>query len=459
MREIQDISGGELRAASSRSGNVQVAQAREVPDPPTATLRGEDGTDANPARWQSRGRVYLVIRQLAGRSGGAERLFCEMANMFDAAGYDVVCVTCESSREPPFYPLSSRVTRLNLWGKAARRAPWYRAVDSLGALYKGRLPLAPADWLAKNLYFLRRLTAVFETGAPDVAISFMPPANTVTLLAGAMAGVRVIPTNHNVPEQDFASTERWDQNPIDRRLRLWALRHAARIHVLAPSFVDWFPPELRANVVVLTNYVSPEFEDAPRGGERANEILAVGRLAAVKNYGVLLEAWATLRSKYPSWRVVIYGVGPLLQTLRERADALGIGSSVRFMGHSSEMLPAYTRAQIFCHPALFEGFGLSAAEALACGVPVVAFADCSGVNEFVRHDMNGLLVDRARGAEGLAEALEQLIVDQSLRARLRDGAVTSVADISFAAFRERWIGLVEEVRREPAPSRPLLSKG
>jgi glycosyltransferase involved in cell wall biosynthesis len=455
IREMERHRGEEPRSAAAPA-ELSTALAVGALERTVVAARSEDGTDANPVRWQSRGRVYLVIRQLAGRSGGAERLFCEMANMFAGAGYDVVCITCEASREAPFYALSQAVTRLNLWGKAARRAPWYRAVDRLAALYGGRTPLAPADWLAKNLYFLRRLQTVFATGAPDVVISFMPPANTVTLLAGALAGVRVIPTNHNVPEQDFASADRWDQNPIDKRLRLWALRHAARIHVLAPSFKEWFPQELRSNVVVLTNYVSPEFEQAPRSGERANEILAVGRLAPVKNYGQLLEAWAKLRSRHPSWRVVIYGVGPLLQPLREQAEALGIAGSVRFMGHSSEMLPVYSRAQIFCHPAHFEGFGLSAAEALACGLPVVAFSDCSGVNEFVRDHSNGLLVDRARGADALADALEALIVDQGLRAKLRKGAVASVSQISFAAFRERWINLVEEVRREPAPAPKLL---
>ncbi len=395
-----------------------------------------------------RGRIYMVMRMLGGRSGGAERLFCEMANMFAESGYDVTCLTCEASAEPPFFDLSPSVTRLNLWGKAARRQPFYKVLDGLARFYRDHGFMAPADWLAKHLYFMRRLEVVFRTGKPDVVISFMPPANTVALLAGRVAGVKVIPTNHNVPEQDFESTERWDQNPIDRKLRLWSLYTAARVHVLAPSFVGWFPARLRPKVVALTNYVPPEFESYNPTTLRCKEILAVGRLAKVKNYSVLIAAWAKIAKQHPDWRVSIYGVGPLEGALQKQINKCGLSQSIFLRGHCANMLPVYASAEIFCHPALFEGFGLSPAEALACGLPVVAFADCAGTNEFVHDDVNGLMLDRASGADGLAAALSRLITDKVLRQRLRDAGPRSIEGLSFDAFRKRWVGLVEEVRNE-----------
>ncbi len=368
--------------------------------------------------------------------------------MFAEAGYEVTCLSCEASRESPFYPLDPRVTRLNLWGRVARRAPWYSAIDMIAKGYAATKLLAPADWASKNLYFLRRLVTVFQAGRPDVVISFMPPANTVSLLAGKLAGVPVIPTNHNVPEQDFTSRERWDQNPLDRALRLWSLHSAARVHVLTPAFASWFPERLRSKIVALTNYVPPEFEKVRVDAPREQEILAVGRLAPVKNYGVLIKAWALLAARYPDWRVNIYGVGPAQADYERQIQSLGLQRSVRLMGHRSAMLPVYTSAEIFCHPALFEGFGLVAAEALACGLPVVAFADCSGVNDFVRHELNGLMVSREAGEQGLAEALERLITNRELRLRLRAAAPGSISELSFENFRRRWIDLVEEVRAE-----------
>ena len=104
---------------------------------------------------------------------------------------------------------------------------------------------------------------------------------------------------------------------------------------------------------------------------------------------------------------------------------------------------------IFCHPAEFEGFGLAPAEALALKMPVVAFADCPGVNQFVVDGVNGILVDRAGGAEALAEALEKLIADDELRRRLGENGPASVASFTEEHFADAWVELIERV---PLPS-------
>lgn len=398
------------------------------------------------AGWRPRAKVYLVIRLLGGRSGGAERLFCEMANMLAEENYDVTCVYCDSSKEPPFYPISHRVTRLNLWGKTPRKGVVYRALDGVAKGYKQSRALAPADWLARNLYFVRRLHVALSHGQPDVVISFLPPANTPALLAGMTSGAPVIPTNHNVPEEDYRSDKRWDQNPVDRMLRFWTLNSAERVHVLFPTFAEWFPKRIQDKVVVVTNYVSPEFDNVDESeARRRKEVVAVGRLAPVKNYMALVEAWGTLAKKHPDWSVRIFGEGPQRAALAARIRELGIGGSVHLMGHTREIKDAYLSAEILCHPAIHEGFGLTVAEALASGLPVVAFSDCAGVNEFVHDGVNGLMVNRAEGTKGLADALDRLITDTSLRTKIRGASRESVAAFSQRAFRDRWTTIIDEV--------------
>lgn len=406
--------------------------------------------DSDPgAAWRPRAKVYLVIRLLANRSGGAERLFCEMANMLADEGYDVTCLYCESNRAPPFYPLSPKVARINLWGRTPRKAIWYRTIDKLAARYKKNQAYAPFDWLSRNLFFTRRLHAAMALGKPDAVISFLPPANTPTLLAGMTSGARVVPTNHNVPEQDYKSLERWDQNPVDRFLRFWSLRGADKVHVLFPTFAEWFPKAVRDKIVVITNYVSTDFYDVPADVTRRKEVIAVGRLAPVKNYMDLIEAWALLAHAHPDWSVKIYGVGPQRAEMAERINALNLQHVIKLMGHSSEIKQAYLESEILCHPAIHEGFGLSVAEALACGLPVVAYRDCAGVNEFVHDDDNGVMVDRAEGTAGLAAALDRLISDDDLRERMRQRAQASIADFSQAAFRDRWMAVIDELAARP----------
>jgi len=286
---------------------------------------------------------------------------------------------------------------------------------------------------------------VMRADPPDVVISLLPPANTPSLIAGALTGASVVPTNHNVPEKDYRSPERWDQNPIDRFLRLWTLHAAERVHVLFPTFAEWFPERIRRKTVVITNYVSADFEDVTETRPRRKEIVAVGRLAGTKNYMALVEAWALLAQDHPDWSVRIYGVGPQQDELQRRIEELGLQGVVHLMGHESDIKPAYLEAEVFCHPARHEGFGLSVAEALACGLPVVAFSDCDGVNEFVHDGHNGLLVEREAGVSALADGLRRLIEDDALRVRLRDRAPESVREFSREAFRDNWVRLVDEL--------------
>ena len=131
----------------------------------------------------------------------------------------------------------------------------------------------------------------------------------------------------------------------------------------------------------------------------------------------MVDAWSRLAGKYPEWTVKIYGSGPHRRHLDKRIRALGLEGAVQMMGQASDLKRAYQEAEIFCHPALFEGFGLAVAEALAQGLPVVAFADTAGVREMVRDGENGVLVPRRRGANALADGLEKLIRDRELRER------------------------------------------
>ena len=396
------------------------------------------------ARFRHGKRIAIVIRLLVNRSGGAERIYCELANMLAARGYEVTCLHYDAAGGRPFFPIDPRVELINLHPDPPpirhRLARW--------ASRRFFVPRSLRDkwgWFAANDIFIAQLHDFFTLARPDVVLTFMPPANTPALLAAAGTGVKVVPTNHNVPLEDYTSPERWDPNPIDRKHRLEALDHAARIHVIFSRFGEWFPDHLRSRVVAMPNYVSGEFLSAVPKAVREPCILAVGRIAGVKNYDTLLAAWALIARDHPEWKVVVYGTGPQLKTLKAEAKRLGVEESFLLPGHRGNLGEEYARMSIFCHPAYFEGFGLSVAEALALGMPVVAFSDCAGVNEFVKDGYNGLMVDRAGGAPALAEALKRLIEDEALRRRLGDNGPESVAGFTEERYAQGWVDLIEEL--------------
>ena len=160
-------------------------------------------------------------------------------------------------------------------------------------------------------------------------------------------------------------------------------------------------------------------------------LLSVARLARHKGIDTVLHALAQLRDRYPDLRYAVVGTGEEQVRLGEEARQLGLGDRVRFLSHVPDRdLPAiYNCAEVYLGMSRLmeqrvEGFGISIAEASACGLPVIA-GRSGGIPEAVRDGDTGLLVDAER-PEAVSDALRLLLDDPALRARLGRAARRSV---------------------------------
>jgi len=127
---------------------------------------------------------------------------------------------------------------------------------------------------------------------------------------------------------------------------------------------------------------------AGRGG---HGLIVVARLTAQKRVDLAIAALAELRRMGPPRILTIVGDGPERPALEALARTLGIADAVHFRGAQPPATVAHllARADLALFPAHHEGFGLAAAEALMCGVPVVACEDGGGVLEVVPWDGAG----------------------------------------------------------------------
>ena len=160
-------------------------------------------------------------------------------------------------------------------------------------------------------------------------------------------------------------------------------------------------------------------------------LLSVARLARHKGVDTALIALSHLRDRFPDLRYAVVGTGEELESLEALAGRLGVGDRVRFLTDVPDRdLPAiYNCAEIYLGVSRLmeqrvEGFGISLAEASACGIPVVA-GRSGGIPEAVRDGETGLLVD-AESPEAVSEALRVLLGDASLRGRLGQAGRRSV---------------------------------
>jgi glycosyltransferase involved in cell wall biosynthesis len=143
-------------------------------------------------------------------------------------------------------------------------------------------------------------------------------------------------------------------------------------------------------------------------------VATVAHLIPQKGVDHLLRALAQMRRRA---RLQVIGDGPEASRLSALAAELGIGDRVQLLGLRDDVAEVLQAADVFVHPAIWgEAFGLTIAEAMATGLPVVA-SRVGGIPELVTHGETGLLVPPG-DAGALAGALDRLAADGEERARL-----------------------------------------
>jgi glycosyltransferase involved in cell wall biosynthesis len=164
------------------------------------------------------------------------------------------------------------------------------------------------------------------------------------------------------------------------------------------------------------------------------------RMIPGKGHAFLLEAHRAAAARDPRLRLVMAGDGPLRQRL-ERDAARSANGSVRFLGYISDVRAFMNACDVLAfptEPALGEGFGLAALEAMATGRPVVA-TTVGSLPEVVKAGETGILV--APGAvDELSAALIELAGDAGLRAEMGDrGQIRARTAFSVEAMVERTL--------------------
>jgi sugar transferase (PEP-CTERM/EpsH1 system associated) len=209
--------------------------------------------------------------------------------------------------------------------------------------------------------------------------------------------------------------------------------------------------EVLHNGVDLSRFDAPERSRAAlrRGWGVPDGTLvvgSVGRLAAVKNYGLLVRAVA---SSGLDVHLVLAGEGPERATLTALAESLGIAARVHLLGHCNDVDQVLGALDVFVLPSFSEGMSNTLLEAMAAGLPPIASA-VGGNGEIVRNGVDGRLFASDDEA-GLAACLVALCRDDAQRSRLAAAARERVyAAFDIRRMIERYEQLYERVHARAA---------
>ncbi len=174
-------------------------------------------------------------------------------------------------------------------------------------------------------------------------------------------------------------------------------------------------------------------------------ILFWGRLYPKKGLEFLLKASADIASSRPEFHLFVGGTGPDEARCKKLCRDLGISSQVTWLGFLGDAeLRRYLKSCDFCVlPSIYEGFGISILEAMAAGKPVITSAT-GGQTDFARDGHNALLVDlNSPGA--LAQAIDTLIRDTRLRARLGENAAETARHYGWQEIAETYLKLYQRL--------------
>ena len=297
-----------------------------------------------------------------------------------------------------------------------------------------------------NLIFLPYLFKLWRKPGFDLLRVHSPTISLAALVFKRATGMPTVAHHHHLEE-------RWIHRFLTKVLvsacdRVITVSDFSRRQLI--SAFD-LPP---AKVDVVPNGVARKYRPQKKAErlqsllKKGNEtilLLYLGSLKPRKNLLFLLDVLAEVRRSEPEVLLIIGGTGAQEDELKAYACGLGLRDSVIFTGYIPEdgKVDYYNLADIFVLPSLLEGFGLVAAEAMACGKPVVA-SNTSSLPEVVVDGKTGFLADPTCVDDFVAKIL-RLVRDADLRREMGEkGRAHVLQNFSWEVAARRVLNIYQQ---------------
>ena len=173
-------------------------------------------------------------------------------------------------------------------------------------------------------------------------------------------------------------------------------------------------------------------------------IISIGRLSYEKGFSDLIDIFKKFHDKYPTWHLDLVGDGALKDEIQKKIDDYNLTAAVTMHGYLNKMEinKLLSKTSFYVMTSYTESFGIVLIEAMAYGIPCLAFTSAQGANDLISDNETGFLIQN-RDVEQMVLKMEQLATDKNKRLALGNKARQFSLNYSRDIVKEKWLDLLE----------------
>lgn len=230
--------------------------------------------------------------------------------------------------------------------------------------------------------YIKALKKIFKNNKYKIVHSHISTLSVFPLYAAKKAGIKVrIAHSHSTTNQ-----KEFLRNILKSILKIFSKRNATNYFAcseIAGRYLFGNKTFDDEKVVVIRNAIDLKeysFDETARNDIREelsikeNDLVIghAGRFVKTKNHAMLIEIFSKICKDIPDAKLLLIGEGPLLEKIKNKVSKMQLDSNVMFLGQRKDMNKIYSAIDQLILPSLYEGFGMVAIEAQACGLLVSA---------------------------------------------------------------------------------------
>ena len=363
-------------------------------------------------------RAIFVLRSVA-IYGGVERVVIDKMNYLVEQGHEVMLVTYEQGDSPCVYHLNSEVRQVDVDCRY-----W--------TLYRYSLPIRLIKMWLMGQRFKKRFYQIVSEILPDIIVTASNSTDFLRQVMNAPMGKKLFEA-HGAYPAIMTYNGFWEKSKTHIFRRAVSLSDA--VITLTNSDKPYWEKEVD-KVLVVPNPITFYYEEIGEKERKQGRILCVARLEAQKRVDRLIDAFALLANRYPSWYIDIYGDGMEREVLSRRISDLHLDGRVYLNPPTKNIIQEYQSSQFTVLSSDYEGFGLVIVESMACGTPVVS-TDCTfGPSDIIEDGVDGLLCKL--NVVDLSVKMEWMINHEQERKEMGLKARQSVARYKKENIMKEW---------------------